>query len=31
MADDISKPERVTLQRVIGLLTQELGYRYVGD
>ena len=31
MADDISKPERVTQQRVIELLTQKLGYRYLGE
>lgn len=28
---DVSKAERVTQDRVIGLFTQQLGYRYMGD
>ncbi len=31
MSEEISKPERVTQQRVIELFTENLGYRYLGD
>jgi type I restriction enzyme, R subunit len=31
MSSNISKPERATQKRVIELLTQTLGYRYLGD
>ena len=31
MSEEIGKPERVTQERVIGLFTQKLGYRYLGD
>jgi len=31
MHDEINKPERATQDRVIGLFTQTLGYRYLGD
>ena len=31
MSEEISKPERVTQQRVIELFTEKLGYRYLGD
>ena len=29
--NDVSKPERATQHRVVQLLCQELGYRYLGD
>ncbi|MDP3702071.1 MAG: HsdR family type I site-specific deoxyribonuclease [Hylemonella sp.] len=29
--NNVSKPERATQDRVIALLTQQLGYRYLGD